>query len=95
VITFVQKLDNKGRVIYQEKDLTALLHDEKLGALMGEDDLFFLKFVLVEKAGYNLRHRTAHSLLLFEEYNWYYMNLLIMILLKISKFDFKKAGESE
>lgn len=91
VTTFVQKLDNKGRVIYQEKDLTALLHDDKLVALMGEDDLFFIKFVLVEKAGYNLRHRTAHSLLFFEEYGLYYMNLLFMILLRISKFDFQKT----
>jgi hypothetical protein len=93
VTTFVQKLDNKGRAIYQEKDLTALLHDDKLGVLMGEDDLFFLKFVLVEKAGYNLRHRTAHSLLFFGEYGLYYMNLLFMILLRISKFDFKKAEQ--
>jgi hypothetical protein len=91
VTTFVQKLDNKDRVIYQEKDLTALLHDDKLVALIGEDDLFFIKFVLVEKAGYNLRHRAAHSLLLFEEYGLYYMNLLFMILLRISKFDFKKT----
>ncbi len=89
VTTFTQKMDYKERVIYHEKDLTALLHDEKLGKLMSADDLFLLKFVLVEKAGYNLRHRTAHSLLFFEEYSMFYMNLLFMILLKISKFEIK------
>jgi len=93
VTTFVQRLDNNGRVTYQEKDLTALLHDNKLETLMGEDDIFFLRFVLVEKAGYNLRHRTAHSLLFFGEYSLYYMNLLFMILLRISKFDFKKPEQ--
>jgi len=45
---------------------------------------------LVEKAGYNLRHKVAHSLIFFGEYRINYMHLLILMLLKIGKFDFAK-----
>jgi len=49
---------------------------------------YFLKFLLVEKAGYNLRHKVAHSLMLFQEYNINYMHLLILAILKLGKYDF-------
>jgi hypothetical protein len=94
ITTFVQRTDKQGRIAYREKDLNALLHDEKMKTLMGDDDLFLLKFVLVEKAGLNLRHRTAHSLLFFWEYGLYYMNLLFLLLLKIGKLDFMKKEKS-
>ena len=87
--TFYQTTDKQGRDIYLEKDLNALLHDEKMIELMGEDDLFLFKFVLVEKAGYNLRHKIAHSLMYFGEYQIKYANLLFLMLLRLGKFDFQ------
>ena len=92
ITTFFQKEDKQGRTVYQEKDLNALLHEEKIKELFDEDDLLFFRFVLVEKAGYNLRHKIAHSLILFGEYQINYVHLLILMLLKVSKFDFRKKS---
>ncbi len=80
--------DSKGRNIEREKDLNALLREERIKELFDEDDLLFFKFLLVEKAGYNLRHKVAHSLMLFQEYNINYMHLLILTLLRLAKYDF-------
>lgn len=89
ITTFYQTTDKQGREIYLEKDLNALLHDEKMIKLIGEDDLLLFKFVLVEKAGYNLRHKVAHSLMYSGEYQINYANLLFLMLLRLGKFDFE------
>jgi len=94
ITTFFQKTDKQGRTVYQEKDLNALLHEEKIKELFDEDDLLFFRFVLVEKAGYNLRHKVAHSLTFLGEYNINYAHLSILLLLKIGKFDFRKKEAS-
>ena len=83
--------DNKGRNIVREKDIHALLYEEPIKSLFDEDDLLFFKFLLVEKAGYNLRHRIAHSLMFFQEYHIDTMHLLILALLRLGKYDFVKA----
>ncbi len=85
--------DNKGRSIVREKDIHALLYEEPIRKLFDEDDLLFLKFLLVEKAGYNLRHKVAHSLMLFQEYSINYMHLLILALLRLGKYDFVKKED--
>ena len=71
------------------KDIQGLLYDDSIYKLFDEDDLIFLKFLLVEKSGYNLRHRVAHSLMIFQEYQMSYMFLLILALLKFGKYDFE------
>lgn len=95
VTTFYSSQDKQGRIIYREKDLNALLHDDKIKTLFSEDDLLFLKFVLVEKAGYNLRHKVAHSLMIANEYGIDNVHLLLLILLRIGLFDFKKKETSK
>jgi hypothetical protein len=95
ITTFFSTTDKQGRIIYREKDLNALLHDEKTKELFDEDDLLLFKFVLVEKVGYNLRHKIAHSLMLSNEYSIEYMHLLLLLLLKIGKFDFRKKKEDK
>jgi hypothetical protein len=80
--------DNKGRNITREKDIHALLYEDQIKKLFDADDLLFFRFLLVEQAGYNLRHRIAHSLMLFQEYNVNYMHLLMLALLKLGKYDF-------
>jgi len=92
ISTFFQTTDNEGRTIYREKDLNALLHEEKMRELFNEDELLFFKFVLVEKVGYNLRHKIAHSLIWFEEYGIDYIHLLILMLLRIGKYDFAEKS---
>ena len=92
--TFRQTTDKKGRSIVREKDLHTLLYEDKIKELFDEDDLLFFKYLLVEQAGLNLRHRIAHSLLYFQEYNLDIMHLLIMALLRIGKYDFTKKEDT-
>ncbi|HPC35071.1 MAG TPA: DUF4209 domain-containing protein [Candidatus Marinimicrobia bacterium] len=94
VTTFYMTNDNKGRNIVREKDIHALLYEEPIKELFDEDDLLFWKFLLVEKAGYNLRHKVAHSLMLFQEYSINYMHLLILALLRLGKYNFVKKEDA-
>jgi len=87
VSTFYQTRDSKGRNIVREKDIHALLYEDKVRQLFDEDELLFFRFLLVEKAGYNLRHKVAHALMHFHEYSGMYMYLLIIALLKLGKYD--------
>lgn len=82
------KKDYMDREIEEEKTLEELLYEEKIKQYFNEDDLFFFRFLLTENAGYNLRNKVSHSLLSFEEYSVSYMNLLLLTLLKIGKYDF-------
>lgn len=88
--TFYMTKDSKNRNVVREKDIHALLCEEAIKKLFDEDDMLFLRFLLVEKAGYNLRHRVAHCLMLFQEYSTSHMHLLILALLRLGKYDFVK-----
>jgi hypothetical protein len=87
IATFNSRTDKKGRKKITEKELNALLNEKRIGELFEPDDLLLFKFVLIEKAGYNLRHKIAHSLMLSAEYNIFYAHLLLLILLKIGSFN--------
>lgn len=84
--TFYQVKDRKGRDVTREKDINALLHEDKVVELLPIDDLQFLRYVLVEKMGFNLRHKVAHCLLNRNEYVLEYIHLLILCLLKLGNF---------
>ncbi len=97
VTPFFQTIDDKGRSIIREKDIHRLLYEDKMKDLFDEDDLLFFRFLLVEKAGYNLRHKVAHALMFLGDYNVNFANLLILALLKLGRYDFaeKKEGKHE
>ncbi len=95
VVTSRQRQNDLGRSITLEKDIDALLREDAIKGLFDEDDLLFFKFLLVEKAGYNFRHEIAHSLLPFQAYSWSYMNLMILALLRLGKYDFPEVAEDE
>ena len=78
--------DRQGRKVVREKDINVLLREEALQDLVGRDDLFFLKFLLVEKAGLNLRHRVAHSLLLPFQYSIVLAHFAFLAILRLSKY---------
>jgi len=88
ITTFDLKPDKKGRTISQEKDIHRLLYEPELVNIIDQDDLLFFKFLLIEKAGYNLRHRIAHSLMTYYDYQMHLMNLLLMAVLKFGKYNF-------
>lgn len=94
ITTFYQTKDKQDRIIVREKDINWLLREEPIKNLFDEDDLLFFKFVLVEKAGLNLRHKIAHCLITYSVYNIIYMHLLFLVLLKLGKYDFVKPEET-
>ena len=95
VNTTYHRQDHAGREIAREKDIEVLLREEAIQQLFDEDDLLFFKFLLVEKCGYNLRHDIAHTLLPFNQYHFNYMNLMILALLRLGKYDFAQENAPE
>ena len=89
----MESKDKKGRNIVREKDINWLLREVPVKSLFDEDDLLFFKYVLVEKAGFNLRHKIAHCLMDYRGYDILNMHLLILVLLRLGRYDFVKQGE--
>lgn len=54
-----------------------------------EDDRVFIKYVMSEKAGLNLRNVVAHSLLDIHEYSFELVLVLFCIILRLSKYKFE------
>jgi len=75
--------------IVREKDLNELFAEPKMMEFFSEDELKFLRFLLIEQTGYNLRHRIAHSFLYSQQYAIDYMNYLIIAMLRVCQYNFK------
>ncbi len=88
ITTFFITKDEHGEEISREKDINALLREPKLKELLIPSDLFFFKYLLVEKGGYNLRNKVAHSFLNYNDYTIEEMNLLFVAILRLAKYDF-------
>ncbi|MYB63135.1 DUF4209 domain-containing protein [Candidatus Poribacteria bacterium] len=95
VQTTYHKQDHANRQIAFEKDIEMLLREKAIEQLFDEDDILFFKFLLVEKCGYNLRHKIAHALLPFDQYHFDLMNLMILALFRLGKYDFAQQSEVE
>jgi len=78
--------------IVMEKNLDDLLADlkdtEEHITGFNENDRFFIKFVMSEKMGQNLRNKIAHGLLDIDEYSFENIVVFFTILLRISKYKF-------
>ena len=83
------KPNSKQQGIIMEKTLDNLLDD--LEGKISDSDYFFFKFILSEKAGYNLRNRIAHGLMDNVDYDLEYPILSILIILKLSNYQFSLA----
>ncbi len=59
-----------------------------------EEDRLFIKYVMSEKAGLNLRNEVAHSLMDIYEYSFVNVLVLFCIIIKLSKYKFVE-GENE
>jgi hypothetical protein len=79
------KQKGKQRTI-ESRSLDKLLEDKMLLDHLGEDNVFFIRFVLSEKAGWNLRAEVAHSLLSPREYRVQMFHLLLLIVFRLSRF---------
>jgi len=79
--------DRKGRILTFEKYIQQLIYDPKLIDILGVSTVTFLKVLLVEKLGYNLRHKIAHSLMNLEGYDLSIGHLLLIAILRLSFFN--------
>lgn len=95
VTTFFQTDDAKGRSIVKEKDINALLRDDTIKNTLSKDDLMLLQFLLVDKVGWNLRNRVAHTLIRTADgYGLQHMLLLIVVILKLAKNEYAPPRNS-
>jgi len=78
----------KDSNIVMERTLDDILEDKKIKTALTQDDHFFIKFILTEKAGYNLRNKIAHGLMDNVDYGLEYPILSILIILKLSNYQF-------
>lgn len=60
-----------------------------------EQDRIFIKYVMAEKAGLNLRNRVAHGLMDYFEYSFENVVVLFSIILKLSKYKFIELTKEE
>lgn len=89
VTTFFQTEDSKGRSIVKEKDINTLLREDVLKQTFSKDDMMLFQFLLIEKAGWNLRNKVAHTLIRSaNDYDLGQMLLLIVVILKLSKNEY-------
>ena len=74
----------------QEKNLEGILAEEKLCSALGEDIAIFLKWFLIDRLGFNLRHNVAHGLLDYAYFSKVKNTLLIYTLLLFTRFSFQQ-----
>lgn len=65
-----------------------LKHSTENPTNFDEEDRLFIRYVLTEKTGLNLRNKVAHGLLDFNEYSFENILLLFCIIMKLSKYKF-------
>jgi hypothetical protein len=87
--TFTIKRDNLGREVSEEKDIMKLLTEPEIIKFIGDDDIFFLRYVFTEKGGLNLRNKVAHSLLGYDQYSLGHLMLIFFAILRLGRFKLK------
>lgn len=90
ISTFQENQRQPG--IIMEKTLDVLL--KNLEGKISDDDHFFIKFILTEKIGYNLRNRVAHGLMDNVDYSIEYPILATLIILKLSNYQFESIQKN-
>ena len=88
-LTTYDRKDLKGNTVTYQKDVSILLREKAIEALLLPQDLLFLKYLLVEQSGLCLRHSIAHALMHFRDYEIGRAHLVIVGLLRLSKFQLK------
>lgn len=60
-----------------------------------EKDRLFIKYIMTEKVGLNLRNKVAHSLMDIFEYSFEHVVVLFCIIMKLSKYKFIETNEDK
>ena len=90
IVTFKQRPD-KGQKIVMEKLFDDLIRD--LRPSLGDDHYYFIKFILSDKVGLNLRNQIAHGLMDNIEYGPESPFLVLSIILKLAGYSFQPIEE--
>lgn len=89
VITKLTKRDDQ--TITENMNINDLLFNDDIIRLFGEDTILFLRWLLIEKSGQNLRHDVCHGLMQAAAYSIVKLHLLFLALLKISSYGLKSV----
>ncbi|GEM_PF-1444409 len=88
ITTWKMVNDPNGKTIFRERDLKNLLYDPNTENLLDRGDHLFLRLLLVEQAGYNLRNRIAHALVMsHSDYTPEYCLWGLLALLRLAKYE--------
>ena len=94
IATF-KSVNRNNYSVMEEKNLFDLFNEEVIKNNVSADDLTFIKYILFEKAGRNLRNRVAHGLMDNFEYSFEDICLLLSIIIRISSYKFETEGNND
>ena len=84
-----QEDQGNGKLIDKQKDINTLLREDNMKSIISKDDLLLFQFVLIEKAGWNLRNKVSHTLIRQSAaYSIRYILFLVVIILKLGKNEY-------
>ncbi|MEW6052006.1 MAG: DUF4209 domain-containing protein [Candidatus Zixiibacteriota bacterium] len=95
ITTFDKPEESSGLMVTYEKDINRLLREPIFEQLLGKTEIEFLKYLLVEKSGINLRHKIAHCLMTRSAYDLGKAHLLFLGIMRLSRFRLKDGDSSE
>lgn len=84
--------DRLGRGVTRLRYIHDLLWDEKFSRLLPAEALEFVRWLLIEQGGINLRNEVAHSDLELEQYNEFLSHWLFLALLRLVRVDVEKSA---
>ncbi|MDQ0639383.1 hypothetical protein QF042_002948 [Pedobacter sp. W3I1] len=91
IVTFKQRPDKREQNIVMEKLFDDLLRDLKDD--LEEDNYTFIRFVMSDKMGLNLRNKIAHGLVDNVEYGIESPFLVLSIILKLAHYNFENTPQ--
>jgi hypothetical protein len=80
----------KADGIVREKLLNELIDEDVIQERFSKEEIMFFKFILIEKAGYNVRHKVAHALMTPPEYSIDLIHYLLIIVMRLGKYNISK-----
>jgi len=80
-------LKNEKTIITQEKSLNDLLLNEEVKKIFGESLDWYMRIILTERMGLNLRNEVAHGLIKYEQCSFNNLNKIIHIFILLTRFN--------
>ena len=88
-----QEDQGNGKMIDKQKDINTMLREDNMKSILSKDDWLLFQFVLIDKAGWNLRNKVSHTMIRQSAaYSIRYILFLIVIILKLGKNEYSHHG---